>query len=146
MRAFFTKLGGVLRPSDEEAEALLARLPEGKQCEITYRVPRSIQQHRLFFGLLNKLVENSDLFEDVDQALIAVKIAVHLYDAHVIDGRMVLVPQSIAFESLDQDRFQKVFDRALNVITSRWLVGTDKETLRQEVEAMIGPIEKRKRK
>lgn len=147
MKALFAKVGKTLVPTDEEAEALLAKLPQGKAVMVGWHVPRSPQQHRLFWALMRICADNVDWLTDKDHAAREIKLACHLYEAHVShDGKLVYVPMSIAWESLDQDKFNPFFERALRVICEKWIPGMDKEDLRREVEAMVGPVEKRKRK
>lgn len=147
MKALFAKVGGVLRSTDQEAEDLLARLPEGKQVMLTYHVPRSPKQHRLFWALMRICADNVDWITDKDHAAREIKLETHLYEAHVSStGTLIYVPMSIAWESLDQDKFNRFFERALRVICEKWIPGMDPNDLRRETESRVGPIEKRKRK
>lgn len=136
------KRDGGLFPVDDEGKAEIDRLAPGKECLAEIRTPRNVRQHRLFFKLLQVLVENSDDFDDIDDALIRVKIATHEVDVKIEKdtGTAYFVPRSIAFASMDGTRFGRLFDRALYVITERWLVGMDRDELRQQIYDMVdGP-------
>ena len=134
-----TKRGGVLIAADDEARAVLDRIKDAVDIMVEVRRPRNVRQHRLFFALLNLLVENSDDFDNVEQALTAVKIGIGEADP-IIDGRTgktFWTVRSIAFESCDQDRFTRIFDRALFLICQRWLGGMEMDELRAEVYRMV---------
>ena len=53
-------------------------------------------------------------------------------------GEIALVPKSIAFASLDQQAFNRLFDRFIYVTCSEIIPGLDNKLLRKSVEEMIG--------
>ena len=56
------------------------------------------------------------------------------------DGSCAMELRSIAFHSMDQQRFARLFERALFVICSDYLAGSDAEEIRQQVFAVVdGP-------
>ena len=141
-KAVFTRRSGALYPADDEARELISAMKDGKDCMVTVHVARSPRQHRLFFALLGLLVANSDAFVSVDDALRRVKIATGEVETFINpdNGKCYFFPNSVAFESMDGVRFTRLFDRALHVITTRWLAGTDADELRAEVFALVdGP-------
>jgi len=136
------KHNGGLIPADDDAQDVLSKLEKGKEVLVEVRAPRRIRQHKLFFGLLNLLVENSGAFINVEDALKRVKIACGEVD-ELIDadtGQVFYTLRSIAFASMDQTRFSALFDLAVKVIAERWLVGTSQDELRQRVYDLVdGP-------
>ena len=136
------KHNGALLPADEDAAEVLRKVANGREVLVEVKTPRSVRQHRLFFGLLKLLVDNSDAFVSVDDALKRVKIACGEVD-ELIDagtGQVFYTLRSIAFASCDQTRFAALFDLAVRVITERWLVGTSEAELRQRVYELVdGP-------
>lgn len=137
----FRRYHHVLQPSGDEARETLEAIKNGAEVMVEVKAARNPRQHRLFFALLKLLVDNSDRFDSVPHALIEVKLACHEYDLYVsLDGKTYYVPRSIAFHSMPQDKFKRLFDRTVFVICSKWLVGTDQDDLRREVYALIdGP-------
>lgn len=137
------KHNGGLLPMDEAATEALAKIAKGREVLVEVKQPRSVRNHRLFFGLLNLLVENSGVFINVEDALKRVKIACGEVD-ELIDadtGQVFYTLRSIAFASMDQTRFSALFDLAVKVITERWLVGTSQDDLRQRVYELVdGPV------
>ena len=133
----FTKVAGRLMPSDDDAKAALDKIAAGREVIVEIKTARHPKQHRTFFALLGVLVDGSD-FSSVEAALTAVKVAIGECDPMIsADGEVVYVTRSISFESCDQTRFSDIFDRTLEVICERWLVGTDKEELRDRVLEIV---------
>lgn len=114
---------------------------DGREVMLTFHTARNPGQHRLLFSMLNFVLEHSDMFDNKDTALVALKIATGLVDTYVDEkGRCFFIPRSIAFESLPQDEFAAFFERAIHVIADRWMpAGTTPEDVRGELMAMIEP-------
>jgi len=136
------KSNGMLVPMDEAAQETLRSIKNDREVLVEVKTPRNPRFHRLFFGLLNLLVENSGAFINVEDALKRVKIACGEVD-EIIDadtGQVFYTLRSIAFASMDQTRFSALFDLVVKVITERWLVGTSQDDLRQRVYDLVdGP-------
>lgn len=131
----FIRRGMAMYPIGEEAEELVRSIKEGAECMGEFKPARRPKQHRTFFALLKLLVDNCEAFDSIQGALTAIKIALGEVDP-IIDaktGKTFWTVRSISYESMDQARFSRLFDRALFVITERWLIGTDMEDLRQAV-------------
>ena len=141
-RAVFIKRGGSLIPAEEEATDLLAKIAEGKEVVVEVRQARNIRAHRLYWALMGLLADNVDWIPHKEAASTMVKIATHEVDT-IIDGRtgeIFYEPRSINWESMEQGRFGRFLDRALHVITTKWLTGNDAEELRAQIFDMIdGP-------
>jgi hypothetical protein len=132
-KAVFVRRGNGFYPVDDEGHNIVHSVPEGKECMGEFAPRRNVGQHRLFFALLNLLVEN-DVFENIEAALLAIKIATGEWDAFInSDGRAFYVPRSLAFESMDGAKFKRFFDRALHIIMTKYLDGSDEGILRQQV-------------
>lgn len=128
-------------PANEAADAMLRSLKDGADYLGKFKGARSLRQLRLYWGLMRVLVDHQ-IFPIEDAASDAVKIGCGHVETRVMPdtGEVFLVPKSIAFESLAQAEFNEVFEAALNLICERWLVGTDREELREQVWAIIdGP-------
>lgn len=86
----------------------IRKIPDGKLLSLTWRIPRNPKLHRKYFALINVLRENIEAEYTVDQLqkMLQVKIG----NCEVItmrDGKRVGVPQSIAFDSIGNDEFQR---------------------------------------
>ncbi len=138
-QAIWTRAGMTIRPVNDIAEAMLRSRKSGEDFIGTFRNPRSLKQLRLWWGLMNILVEHN-IFALPEAASRAVKIATGHCDELIMPdtGQVFLVPQSIAFESLAQDKFNPIMAAAIEVICQRW-IPTDATTLRREVFKALDP-------
>src|ERR1700722_14432479 len=79
-----TKRGaGILIAADEDARTVLDRIKDGADVMVEVRRPRNVRFHRLFFKLLDLIVDNTDCFSSVEHALLAVKVATHEVDTYI---------------------------------------------------------------
>jgi len=130
----FIRRAGALVPADVHADEFLGSLKEGREVLLSARKARSVQQHRLFFGLLAKVVDNSEDFQTVEELLDAVKIATgHVERRMTLDGAVYLAPRSINFASMPQDKFRAFFDRAVFLLATRVLRCAPEELLGEVV-------------
>ncbi len=131
------KVDGVLRPIDDEGQEIINHLPADAEFFATFRVPRNIRFHRLFFALLNKVVDSVDWLSNSEQALLYLKIATGAVSTmvHKDTGQIFYVPQSIDFAAMDETKFRRFFDRAVYVFTSKW--GVDNDLLLDEIDEML---------
>jgi len=123
------RTGTCLEAADAEASAALNKLPEGTQLLVRVLRPRSLEQHRLFFAVLQRVAEASR-FETTDNLLNFLKLTTGMYDLMEVtdaEGKKRIVPilKSISFADLDQDKFQEFFDHSIRVICEKVLPGTD---------------------
>lgn len=138
------KRGTLLLPaSPADMEAL-----DGLSAGIDYRAVltraqgRSVRQHRLLWGLAKLIAENLEsdppLTSEGVVALLKLRTG-HTQPVKLASGEYVLIPRSIAFAKLDQDQFNRFFERALVAVERDLIPGLPTETLRAEIETMIAP-------
>jgi hypothetical protein len=134
----FTKKHGALHPSDAVADEFMATLKEGREVLVSVRRPRSPRHHRLLFGLLRKVVDNTDKWHDEKVLLDDLKLATGLFETRIsaLTGMPYPVPASISFASMDQTRFAAWFEKATNLLATD-VLNCAPEELRAEVEAMV---------
>ena len=138
--AIFRKRGRAFVPVDQEGLDALSAIRDERDVEITIKQRRNPRQHRLLFALLKFTVEHTDLFTTTEEALLGLKIACGLVDPYIDaeSGKTFFVPRSISFASMEQGDFAAFFDRAIYVITERWMPeGTTPESVRAEIETMV---------
>lgn len=143
VQAVFRKRGNALVAVDQDGLDILSAIRDGRDVMATVKTPRNPKHHRLLFAALKFVVAHADTFQDTENALLALKIACGLVDTYIDadTGKTFFIPRSIAFESMDQLEFNNFFDRAVYVITSRWMPpGTTAESVRKEIEAMVEPL------
>lgn len=129
--------------TDEQAREFIGKIKRGKEVMAEIRRARNVRHHRLFFAILKFIVEHTEI-DSIESAKSALKVATGEVDP-VIDaatGKTYFVLRSINWESKDQDEFAAFFDRAVDVITLRWMPpGTVSEDVRREIIALCdGPM------
>lgn len=137
----FVKRNGALYPVDMAADDMMTSIPDGKEILVTIRQPRSPQHHRYFFAILRKVVANSDTYNDEEELLDVVKLAVgYSKPVRLWDGTIYRRPRSISFGSMGQDAFQRFTKRALYVLGR--MTGVDPESLLREATEGQPPASK----
>lgn len=144
---------GALVPADDESrEALQSwRLGQGVRVKVTRA--RNVQFHKKWFALLGVAFDAwSERMPPVHVvAGRAVKpsrerfrkditvLAGHFDPVWNIDGDMRLEPRSIAFANMEQDEFDRLYSRTIDVILSKILpdTGWTEERLREAAEAVM---------
>lgn len=73
---------------------------------MSFRVPRSLQHHRLFFKKLQNLLARSETFDSLDKLRSWLMIGAGYVDfVPGMDGKPCAIPQSMDFESMDEATF-----------------------------------------
>lgn len=90
----------------------IAQLGIGETMQFSWRLPRSPSHHRMFFAKLGALMDIQEQF-DTDERLRAWLTVGAGYADFVPGptGRMVALPQSIAFDKLDEVAFTDLHQR-----------------------------------
>ena len=131
------RVGEVLVPMDELQGKGLGSLLPNKEVTVEVKQSRNPGHHRLLFALLNKVVENTEDFEDVEHLLTWLKIALgHVKTMIGPDGRVYYMPKSLSFAAMGQEKFNPFFDSALNLMVARY--GFDRPALLAEIELITG--------
>ena len=130
--------GDKLVPVTEWDRDRLLDVPEGKDLSIKISRTRSAKQHRLFWALMQIVVDNHPFYIRGEQLVEWLKIRLGYVDEIMFhDGNMMTKVSSISFTSMGQDDFQKFFNLALHVIITE-VMPISKDQLLSQLEAMIG--------
>jgi len=112
------------------------KLKIGEEYKATIVRPRNIKFHKKAMALFKIGCENSknvDMPFDSYRKYATIKAG---YSKIFHTGKGVYVEaESLAFDSMDQDRFQKVYNDVLNFIIKD--IGGDKETIEQELVGFL---------
>jgi len=134
-----TEIGLVPMYGSDLDEKRRLKVGETVLCEVTK--PRNYEFHKKFFALVRLTFEN--LPERLSQMLSirseedmldCMKIDLGLYSSAWHGGRQVVKPGSISFAKMDETEFEKFYGRAVDMVLSLYLAGTNKEELLEEVE------------
>lgn len=139
------KRDGILRPVDDDGLEILINLKEDQQVMVNIHAARNPRQHRLLFALIKMVIDGGAWDGDTDSLLEYIKYGVgHVRTSIDPDGVVHTVPASIKYESMPQDKFNRFFDRAVWLISSRLLANDNWEGIRDDViEAVDGGLTER---
>ena len=131
-----------LFPVDEVSFDELMKVPSEKTSLVSAKAPRNPRHHALAWALAAKLAEACDWLHDAEDAMTYLKVrARHVtWVTNPITGEAIARPKSIAFGSLDQVHFARVFDRFIWIITNELLPGIEEGALRAEILKMVEGI------
>ena len=127
MKAILVKTDTGLRgstPADHDAWTKFKRRLEttkpGTYLRIESTRPRNGAHHKKLFALLQLVAENSETYDTVEKALVAIKLVSGYTDPFIdpISGKLTQMPKSIAYESMDQDEFDKFYQAAIDGVLS----------------------------
>ena len=120
--------------TDEEGKEALKRWKVGEVLKCSVRKPRSYHNHKHYFALLNMTFENQEQYTSFEHFRKAVQLAAgHVDEIITIDGEITYIPKSIAYDTLDELEFMKVFGDAMTVC-AKILGDMNLDELRIEVE------------
>ncbi len=146
MRAVLIKTERGLRgstPADHEAytklKRRLERMKPGTWFRMEWAVPRHGPHHRKLFALLALVADNSETYDTTEKALVAIKLVTGYADP-VIDprtGELTQVPQSIAYDSMDQDEFDRFYQAAIDGVLRFILPHLDRQTADHLLEQIV---------
>lgn len=123
MKAVLIKTDKGLRgstPADQDAWAKFRRRLEtmkpGTWLRMEWARPRNGPHHRKLFALLSLVAENSETYDTTEKALVAVKLVSGYCDPFIdpTTGELMQIPQSVSFDAMDQDAFDKFYSAAID--------------------------------
>jgi len=141
--------GDGLAPIDLEGRQLMGLMAEGALVMVHAKSPRNPRQHRLLWKLARLVFENSDDFDSAEHVVEQIKIGTGLSDRILLSipgvGDVWQVRgQSIAFESMAQNKFAEWFELALDYVVCELLPGVDRPSVVKEIEKAVAPTPQRK--
>ena len=129
MDVYLKKSFNSLIPSDSQSEELLKKfkLDSIIKCKLTK--PRNLKYHKKYFKLLNIVLENQEEYNSVDELLNNVKLKLKMYDIkYSFDKKPYPVFHSISFASMDDLKFEQLYNKTLSVLSDfLGVISTDLE-------------------
>lgn len=124
------------------------KLGIGKDVKVHITKPRNLKFHRKFMALLTIVYDNlpekfsnpedsNNYIGNLSSLLTAIKIDLGYCDILRVDGKLIYQPKSISFAKMDQTAFEHFYDLAVTDILKKYLCGTNRNLLLQEVEEFI---------
>ncbi len=114
----------------DQHRARVRRAKPGTYLRLISTTPRNGKHHRKMWPLLELIVQNSEVYDTEERALVAIKLAAGFYDPIVdpTNGTVQNVPHSISYESMDQDAFARFYSAALHAVVTAILPQFDEPT------------------
>jgi hypothetical protein len=130
-------------PADQEAYTKFRRRLEtmkpGKWLRLEWSSPRNGPHHRKFMALVQLVTENSETYDTVAKALVAIKLAAAYFDPHVdpATGEIIKVPQSISYDAMGQEDFDVFYSAALDGVLQVVLPTMDRATADRLLDMIV---------
>lgn len=140
----FIKAHGGLVPFGPDAEKWLASTKLGQIVESTFTRPRNYMFHKKYFGLLNYAFEqwdipDNDAAKDFDE---------YRKDLTILCGYFTMVPKvgggekpkakSIAFDKMDEEEFQRLYSKTIDVLLDKILQTHTEEDVHRVMNQLLG--------
>lgn len=130
-------------PADQDAWAKFRRRLEtmkpGKWLRFEWSSPRNGRHHRKLMALLQLVSENSETYETVEKALIAVKLVTGHFDlmADPKTGEIIQIPRSISYDAMGQEDFDVWYSQAIDGVLQHILPTMDKATADRLLDLIV---------
>jgi len=138
MKLFLLNTVDGLKPMYPEDFNEKKKLKLGKKYRAEIRVSRNPAFHRKFFAMINLAWQNSDEarreYANQEAFRYGLMIKAGYFDViYKTESMAVTKPESIAFDQMDEKRFEKVFSDVLDVILAEYVPVERKEFLDQMI-------------
>lgn len=140
-----TKTGYGLLPAHDSDLDEIKKLPKGQPLRVKITRVRNVQFHRKLFALLNYLFDiwepDADAIgeKNFDRFRGDIIILAGFYVQHIrIDGSVRVEPQSISFANMDQDEFDRLYEKVIDVgvkYVARNYTGDELRRVMDQIEA-----------
>lgn len=137
MKIYLKKHYYSLVPCDDESLEALKKLKADKTYYLDVKVARNYLFHRKFFSLLKYGFDNQDRYDDFTSFRYEVIMRAGFYKTHItIKGKTLFIPDSIAFDKMPAEEFEKLYDKAIDVILKHFIDDTKEHV--EEVLSYVG--------
>lgn len=140
-----TAHGYALSPAHESDLEAIKKLPNGQPVRVKVTRIRNVDHHRKWWALVNHAF---DCWEPDEGNLVGEKnldrfrkdliILAGFYEQHVrLDGSTRIEPKSISFANMDQDEFELLYDKTIDVIIKHVLRNYTGDELRAVIDQIM---------
>lgn len=148
MRVWMLRTLNGCAPDSDEAAGVLKRIPVGTsfECDVITRKSRSGQWHRRYWALCSMLASNLDSVEiepgltlpitDSESAHVALKYCTGLFDSYVLEGSVVRIVKSTAFDKMTPEEWAAYWVRVLDAVHAKFLPGVENRFIEEEIARM----------
>ena len=111
------------------------KLKLGETYEVEIKRPRNVKFHRKFFALINEGWSNTETDMPVDVYRKWVTMRAGYYTIYHTPKGQLYEPVSISFSNMDEDAFQEVYSRVLDVIIDD--LGVTADEMNQQIMSFL---------
>lgn len=112
MRITLARKGRGFLPADQDADELHGKMGDGELVSVRVSRIRSLQWHRMYFGICRTIGQNQDPPRDESSIDKELRIRAGHFDVmhiHGVEGIEVRTPKHINFDSMDADGWAKLW-------------------------------------
>ena len=117
MEFFCTKVDGVLIGADAESAEKLANLGLDTVVKCSCKRNRNYENHKRYFKFIEIAFEMQNHFEDIEHFRKWLVMKAGYYETIVApNGNIIFLPQSIAFEKIEEEDFKILFKKCIGTM------------------------------
>ena len=118
MKRHFTKRPGCLAPMYDEDERWLSRIKSGDILEVDVKRPRNQGLHKKWWSLVNFLAEHSERLPTAEHAskYVLIRLGYCTWIEGIATQPNTPIADSISFASMDDDKFNAMYDKACDLL------------------------------
>ena len=136
MKVNLVKINGGLFPSLDEDAEIINKIKRGDVVQYEIKKPRNAKFHRKYFAMLQVVTDNTDY--NTDQLLLMIKLRMGHFDSFITPGGKTLYkPKSISFSKMDNDEFERFYQKTMQVILNDFLRGSNEKELQNQVDKIL---------
>ena len=153
MDADFIKMSNALYPASEQDEELLRKVKQGETVRLTLTRPRNIQFHRKFMSLMrlaydyfeppehgegSAWAEKYEVQKNFDRFRKDITILAGFSElSYRLNGDIRVEAKSIAFGKMDEEEFEKLYSKCIDVILAKVCTQFTEDELRSVVDQVM---------
>lgn len=127
-------------PDDEASAELVRKFKVGETYKAEVTKPRNLKMHKRYWVLVTTVFQNCDQFASIDQCHQYLKLRAG-HCTQVVSkatGEVFLVPDSIAFDKMDDAAFMEFWQKITQVVCTEIIPGLNADDLAHELEKLLG--------
>ena len=123
MKILCKKTGCILHCEDEGFLGLT-----NGEYSVEIKKTRNPRFNKKYFSLLNLIFENQSVYDNFEELRIEIKFLIGHYATHVTHkGKIIYIPLSTSFDSVDEIEFEKIYSKTLDVAFSHFITGSEED-------------------
>ena len=110
----------------------LAKIRIGEEVKASISRPRNYKFHKKYMALINLCFENQDHYSDIQTFRYILQMKAGFFEiVETHEGKKVFFPKSISFAKMEENEFQEVYNKVLDVVLK--FLGIDNEQFESEI-------------